>query len=91
MVDESLQPVRPPRRVLLEDGDILIVHRARAAPDTGSPTYELRIRGYGPLGEQFARSEHALGRADQLARERRSRVVYVDGPDVDPDVLINYR
>jgi len=91
MVDNSARPVRPPRRVLLEDGDILIVHRPRVAPDSGSPTYELRIRGYGPLGEQFARSEHALARADQLARERRSRVVYVEGPEVDPDVLISYR
>ena len=82
------------RQVQLEDGDVVIT-RERVPLVNSSPLYpvpwryRVTVRGTDMDPHTYNSFQHAASEAEQLASQRKARIVYVE--DNTPNVLGDYR
>ena len=95
MVDpsEAVERIVSRRQLLFDDGDVVIMRGPAGLRSDARSVYHLRLRGQGPLTARFVNFDHAAAAGDQLARDRRVRLYYIDSDAVQevPHLLKDYR
>src|SRR5687768_16778961 len=90
---EAVERIVSRRQVLFEDGDVVIMRGAAGLRSDARSVYHLRVRGQGPLSARFVNFDHAAAAGEQLARDRRVRLYYIDSEALQevPHLLKDYR
>ena len=90
---EAVERIVSRRQLLFEDGDVVIMRGPAGLRSDARSVYHLRLRGQGPLTARFVNFDHAAAAGDQLAKDRRVRLYYIDSDAVQevPHLLKDYR
>jgi hypothetical protein len=90
---EAVERIVSGRRLLFDDGDVLILRGPGGLRSDARSVYQLRVRGEGPLPRRYVSFDHAAAAGDQLARSRRVRLFYIDSDALQevPRLLKDYR
>jgi hypothetical protein len=90
---EAVERIVSRRQLLFEDGDVVIMRGPAGLRSDARSVYHLRLRGQGPLSARFVNFDHAAAAGEQLARDRRVRLYYIDSDAVQevPHLLKDYR
>jgi hypothetical protein len=90
---EAVERIVSRRQLLFEDGDVVIMRGPAGLRSDARSVYHLRVRGKGPLSARFVNFDHAAAAGEQLARDRRVRLYYIDSDAVQevPHLLKDYR
>lgn len=84
---ETVERILSRRRLVVANGDIIIERASGGLQSTQRFLYRLCVRGEGYLPERFASFAHAAAMGEDLARERRVRLFYLESEHEPPFLL----
>jgi len=87
---ETIERVLSRKQLRIETGDVVLTRVRRGSPSVGkaSEIYELRVVGSSDRrAERFATFGHAAARGEEIARTRKTRLMYVEAEGNPPFLL----